>query len=122
MPRDCASRRAAATALEALGAAGILPPQAVRELSDAQSLLQHLRQLLALLFEGVPGRPALAGPAGATLARCAGAVDFKHLDADMTAACTRVRFWYDRVVARPARRVARRPLQSPDNRTGARER
>ena len=36
----------------------------------------HLRALLALLFDGTPDAAALAGPAGATLARCAGAVDF----------------------------------------------
>ncbi len=114
--------RAADTALEALGTAGILLPQAVHELAGALSLLQHLRQLLALLFEGVPDRQALAGPAGATLARCAGAVDFPRLDADMTAACARVRFWYDRLVARPAHRAARHPAQPPDNSTGARER
>jgi glutathione S-transferase len=53
----------------------------------------------------VPDAKALAGPAGATLARCAGAVDFPRLDADMVAACARVRAWYERLIARPARRV-----------------
>src|SRR5438067_13511883 len=84
-------RRETDAALAALGAAGILPPQGVRELSEALALLRHLRALLALLFEGVPDPAALAGPAGATLARCAGAGDFTRLDADLVAACARVR-------------------------------
>jgi glutamate-ammonia-ligase adenylyltransferase len=99
-------RRETGAALAALGAAGILPPQAVRELSEALALLRHLRALLALLFEGVPDPAAFAGPAGATLARCAGAVDFTRLDADMVAAYARVRAWYERLIARPARRGA----------------
>src|SRR5204862_284667 len=88
-----------------LGAAEALPPQGVRELSEALALLRHLRALLALLCDGVPETAALAGPASATLARCAGAVDFARLDADMVAACARVRAWYDRLIARPARRA-----------------
>jgi glutamate-ammonia-ligase adenylyltransferase len=99
-------RRETGAALAALGEAGILPPQGVRELSDALALLRHLRALLALLFDGVPDAKAFAGPAGATLARCAGAVDFPRLDADMVAACARVRVWYERLIARPARRVS----------------
>ncbi len=99
-------RRETGAALAALGAAGALPPQGVRELGDALALLRHVRALLALLFEGVPDPAALAGPAGATLARCAGAIDFARLEADMTVACARVRAWYDRLIARPARRVA----------------
>ena len=98
-------RRESGAALAALGAAGILPPQAVHELSEALALLRHLRALLALLFDGMPDPAALAGPAGATLARCAGAVDFARLDADMVAACARVRAWYERLIARPARRA-----------------
>jgi [glutamine synthetase] adenylyltransferase / [glutamine synthetase]-adenylyl-L-tyrosine phosphorylase len=105
-------RRETGAALTSLGAAGILPPQAVQELSEALALLRHLRALLALLFEGVPEPAALAGPAGATLARCAGAVDFARLDADMVAACARVRAWYERLIARPARRVAQPPRQT----------
>src|SRR5438309_11500429 len=91
-----------------------MPPQGVRELSEGLALLRHLRALLALLFDGTPDAAALAGPAGATLARCAGAVDFPRLDADMVAACARVRAWYERLIARPARRVS----QSLDQRTG----
>jgi glutamate-ammonia-ligase adenylyltransferase len=99
-------RRETGAALAALGAAGALPPQVARELGDALALLRHLRELLALLFDGVPDAAALAGPAGATLARCAGAVDFARLEADMGAACARVRAWYDRLITRPARRAA----------------
>jgi hypothetical protein len=110
-------RRDPGAAIDALGAAGVLPPQGARELRQALMLLHHLRQLLALLFEGVPEPAALAGPAGATLARCAGAVDFPRLEADMTAACTRVRAWYERLVGRPARAAARRAAQPGDNPT-----
>ncbi|MBV9015780.1 MAG: glutamine-synthetase adenylyltransferase, partial [Alphaproteobacteria bacterium] len=111
MLREAARRpellqRETGAALSALAEAGVLPPQGLRELSDALSLLRHLRALLALLFDGVPDAKALAGPAGATLARCAGAVDFPRLDADMVAACARVRAWYERLIARPARRIA----------------
>ena len=113
MPRVL--QRETGAALAALGEAGVLPPQGVRELSEALTLLRHLRALLALLFDGVPDARALAGPAAATLARCAGAVDFPHLDADMVDTCARVRAWYERLVARPARRVA----QSPQQTTGA---
>jgi glutamate-ammonia-ligase adenylyltransferase len=95
-------------AIAALGAAGILSPQAAHELAEARALLSHLRQLLALLFEAVPTPQTLAGPEGVTLARCAGAVDFVRLDADMTAACRRVRAWFDRLITRPARLAARR--------------
>jgi glutamate-ammonia-ligase adenylyltransferase len=107
-------RRDTAAALAALGAAGALPPQGARELGEALALLRHLRGLLALLFEGVPEPTALAGAAGFTLARCADSVDFAHLEADMTAACARVRAWYDRLIARPARLAAQRLLRSPD--------
>jgi len=111
-------RRDTGAALAALGEAGALPPQAVHELTEALALLRHLRALLALLFEGVPEPEALAGPAGATLVRCAGAVDFDRLYADMTAACGRVRAWYDRLIARPARLAARRAAQSLENTKG----
>jgi glutamate-ammonia-ligase adenylyltransferase len=98
----------AGAALAALGDARILQPQALHELRQALALFSHLRQLLALLFDGVPTPQALAGPQGATLARCAGAVDFARLDADMTAACGRVRAWFDRLITRRARAAARR--------------
>ena len=96
-----------AAAFDALGAAGALPPQGARELRDAFVLLRQLRELLALLFAGALDPAALAGPAGATLARLAGAVDFARLEADMTGACARVRTWYERLIARPARLAAR---------------
>jgi hypothetical protein len=99
-------RRDIGAAIAALGEAGALSPQAVGELTEALALLRHVRALLALLFEAPPGPQALAGPAGATLARCAGAVDFPRLDADITAACARIRTWYERLIGRPARRAA----------------
>ena len=61
-----------------------------------------MRALLALLFDGVPDRRALSGPsgdAGALRRR----VDFARLDADMVAACARVRIWYERLIEEPAR-------------------
>jgi hypothetical protein len=58
-----------------------------------------------LLFDGVPDPEALAGPTGAILARCAGAVDFTRLDADITDACDTVALWYDRLIAAPAKSV-----------------
>ncbi|HTV90887.1 MAG TPA: hypothetical protein VME41_17880, partial [Stellaceae bacterium] len=107
-------------ALTALAAAGALPPQGARDLIEALLLLLHLRALLALLFEGVPDAAALAGPAGATLARCAGAIDFARLEADMTAACRRVAAWYQRLIARPARAVARHSAPGRGDKNGER--
>ena len=104
-------RRDTGAAIAALGAAGILPPQAAQALGDALALLRNVRALLTLLFEGPPQPEALAGPAGATLARCAGAIDFARLDADITAACAAVAEWYERLIAAPARAAAE-PRQS----------
>jgi [glutamine synthetase] adenylyltransferase / [glutamine synthetase]-adenylyl-L-tyrosine phosphorylase len=101
-------RRDPGEALAALAAVGALPVRAVHELGEALALLRHLRALLALLFDGAPDRAVLAGPAGATLARCAGAIDFTRLEADMNAACGRAAAWYRRLIARPARLAARR--------------
>jgi glutamate-ammonia-ligase adenylyltransferase len=115
--REAATRpevlhRDPAQAIAALAAAGILPPQGARELEEALRLLRHLRALLALLFDGAPDAALLAGPAGvtpsgATLARCAGAIDFARLEGDMTAACGRVHAWYERLIDKPARMLAR---------------
>ncbi len=96
-------RRDIGAALDALGEAGVLEPHAVQALGDALHLLRAARVFLTLLFDGAPDQEALAGPAGATLARCAGAVDFTRLDADITAACAAVREWYDRLIAVPAK-------------------
>jgi glutamate-ammonia-ligase adenylyltransferase len=116
--RPAVLRRDPAAALAALGAAGILPRRVAHELSEALALLAHLRALLALLFDGVPEPAVLAGPAGATLARLAGAVDFARLEVDMTAACARVRAWYDRLVAWPARRGAQLPEAATGEQAG----
>jgi [glutamine synthetase] adenylyltransferase / [glutamine synthetase]-adenylyl-L-tyrosine phosphorylase len=103
-----------AAAIAALGEMGTLPPQGVRELAEGLALLRHVRALIALLYEGIPDQAALAGGAGASLARCAGAIDFARLEADITAACTRVRAWYDHLIARPARRLAPPRPGEPD--------
>ena len=100
-------RRDIAAAIAALGAADVLPPQVAQRLADAVSLLRNIRALLPLLFDGVPEPEALGGPPGATLARCAGAIDFSRLDADITAACAAVSECYDTVIARPAHAAGR---------------
>jgi len=95
-------RRDTAAAITALGEAGILPPQAAQALGNALALLRNVRALITLLFDGPPQAEAFAGPVGATLARCAGAIDFPRLDADITAACAAVAEWYERLIAGPA--------------------
>ncbi len=92
-------------AIEALGAAGILEPRTAQALGESHRLLGAVRLYLTLLFDGTPEPEALAGPLGATLARCAGAIDFARLDADISAACAGVLGWYDRLVAEPAQRA-----------------
>jgi glutamate-ammonia-ligase adenylyltransferase len=108
MLRDAAAmpqvlQRASADALRALGASGALSPDAVHELSAAGALLRQVQALLTLVGEPGPGGGAFPDPDAATLARCAGAVDFAQLDADITAATARVRRWYERLIEEPAR-------------------
>jgi glutamate-ammonia-ligase adenylyltransferase len=102
-------QRDVGAAIAALGEAGALPPQAVQALGDALVLLRNVRALLALLCDSTPDAETLAGPLGATLARCAGAIDFGRLDADITAAYARVRDWYERLIADPARAAQSEP-------------
>ena len=99
--------RSTEQALRALGAAGVLPPQAQQELLDALALLRQVHALLTLLRGGLSEEEALSEVDAATLARCAGAVDFAGLDADISAAAGRVRGWYRRLIEKPARRAAR---------------
>jgi glutamate-ammonia-ligase adenylyltransferase len=99
-------RRETGAALAALGKVAALPPAAVQQLEDALALLRHARALLAVFFAGVPQPAELEGSLGQSLARCAGAIDFARFDADISAACARVRGWYDRLIATPARRAA----------------
>ena len=108
-------RRDTGEALAALHEAGALAPQAWQVLGDALALMRQLRAWLTVLFEELPDAEALAGPAGSTLARCAGAVDFARLDADIIAACAGVSAWYDRLIAEPAR-TASQSRPSPRNR------
>ena len=98
--------RSTEQALRALGAAGVLPPQAQQELLDALALLRQVHALLTLLRGGLSEEEALSEVDAATLARCAGGVDFARLDADITAAAGRVRGWYRRLIEKPARRAA----------------
>ncbi len=99
-------RRATAEALQALGRAGVLPPQAEHELGDALALLRHVQALLTLIGESGSRQDAFPEPDAATLARCAGAIDFARLDADITAAAARVASWFERLIDEPARHAA----------------
>jgi len=93
-------------ALRELGETGVLPPQAQQELLEALALLRHVQALLTLLRDGSAEEEALSEADAATLARCAGAVDFARLDADITAAAGHVRGWYLRLIEEPARHAA----------------
>jgi glutamate-ammonia-ligase adenylyltransferase len=107
-------RRDIGAAIEVLGTAGSLEPQASQELGEAHRLFCTMRLYLTLLFDGTPEPEALAGPAGATLARCAGAIDFARLGADISAACAGVLAWYDRLVAAPAQRAIQSEAGHPE--------
>jgi glutamate-ammonia-ligase adenylyltransferase len=98
--------RSTAQALLALGEAGVLSSFARQELSDAAALLRDVHAVLTLVSDGLPATAALSEPDADTLARCLGAVDFTHLDADITSATARVRRWYDRLIEEAARRAA----------------
>jgi len=108
--------RATAEALRALGAAGVLAPQAEQELRGALVLLRHVQALLTLIGDPGSGQGAFPEPDAATLARCAGAVDFARLDADITAAAGRVRKWYQRLIDEPAQRIGRKAAETAGER------
>ena len=93
-------------ALRALGEAHDLCPEAQSELLGAVALLRHVQALLSLLSGGSSPPDVLSEADAATLARCAGAVDFARLDADINAAMARVRGWYECLIEVPARRAA----------------
>jgi [glutamine synthetase] adenylyltransferase / [glutamine synthetase]-adenylyl-L-tyrosine phosphorylase len=99
-------RRVTTEAIAALGAAGLLPPQAQHELGEAATLFRNVQAVLTLLGDGSPSTAVLAEPEAAALAACVGAVDFARLDADITAAAARVSSWYDRLIEQPARQAA----------------
>ena len=100
-------RRATAEALHALGGAGILAPEAEHELRDALALLRQVQAVLTLIGEDASQQGAFPEPDAATLVRCVGAVDFAHLDADITAATARVGKWYERLIEAPAKHAGR---------------
>ena len=89
----------------------MLSPQAQRELLDALGLLGHVQALLTLLRGEAAQSQGFPKADAATLARCAGAVDFARLDADITAATARVRGWYRRLIEEPARRAAQQAAE-----------
>jgi [glutamine synthetase] adenylyltransferase / [glutamine synthetase]-adenylyl-L-tyrosine phosphorylase len=105
-------------ALRALGEAHILCAEAERELVAALALMRHVQALLTLLSEGQSAPDTLPDPDAATLARCAGAVDFARLDADITAATARVRGWYERLIEEPARQLAQAAAEQRGDNAG----
>ena len=94
--------RSTVEALTALGAAGVLPVEAERELREAVKLLRNAQAAQTLFSDGAQKTATLAEADAATLACCVGAVDFVELGADITRATERVHNWYDRLVATPA--------------------
>jgi len=98
--------RGTAEALRALGKAEVLSPQAQNELLQALALLRHVQAVQTLLRYGSATADPFPEADAATLARCAGAVDFTRLDADITAAAARVHGWYRRLIEEPARNTA----------------
>ena len=105
-------------AVRILAAVGALSPQAQRELLDALALLRHVQALLTLLRDGPADEGAFSEADAATLARCAGAVDFARLDADITAATKRVSGWYRRLIEAPARRAAQQMAEDTGESAG----
>ncbi|MBV8120243.1 MAG: bifunctional [glutamine synthetase] adenylyltransferase/[glutamine synthetase]-adenylyl-L-tyrosine phosphorylase [Alphaproteobacteria bacterium] len=98
-------QRATRDALRALDAAGVLAPRAGRELGAAIELLSNVHAVLSLIGENAERDGNFPEPDAATLARCAGAVDFDHLLRDITDATANVRRWYDRLINVPAARA-----------------
>jgi glutamate-ammonia-ligase adenylyltransferase len=107
-----------AVALRELGEAGVLPPLACRDLPEALALLRHVQTLLTLLGNGASEAQALTEAEAATLARCAGVVDFARLDADITAATAQVQGWYRRLIEEPARRAAVQVVEQTGDNSG----
>jgi len=110
MLRDAAARpqilrRSTADALKALAATGVLPAEALSDLGSAAALLRHLLSLQTLIADNVPAEDGFSEADAASLARCAGAVDFARLDADITRATAAVGRWYQRLIEEPALRA-----------------
>jgi len=105
-------------ALRALGEAGLLPPPAQRELPGGLALLRNVQSLLTLLRDGLSKEEAFSEADAAALARCAGAVDFARLDADITAAVELVHGWYRRLVDEPAHRAAQQMAEQTGDSAG----
>ena len=101
-------RRGTEQALRALADAEVLPEPAQHDLLGALVLLRNVQALLTLVRGGVSEEETFSEADAATLARCAGAVDFADLDADITTAAERVRSWYRRLIEEPAARAAQR--------------
>jgi len=91
-----------AAALAALAEAGALEPAAAADLLGALGLWRNLQGLVKLTvqepFDETEAPPALR----ALLARCAGAIDFIRLKADMDAAASHALARYEALIEAPA--------------------
>src|SRR5579885_773415 len=110
MLREAAARpqvlhRAAIDGLAALAAAGVLSRAAADELRRAAGVLHRVLTVLTLVDVGGEWAEPFAEPDATMIARCAGAVDFAELSADISQAAAVVRRWYDRLIEEPAARV-----------------
>ena len=105
-----------AAALTALADAGALEPAAATDLHGALRLWRNLQGLVKLTaaepFDETAATPALR----ALLARCAGAIDFVRLKADMDAAAALAFARYQALVEAPAAAARMRlaALPSPE--------
>ena len=91
-----------AEALAALGEAGVLDPATGADLLEALRLWRNLQAMVKLTVQE-PFDEAAAPPAlQALLARCAGAIDFARLKADMDAAAAHAHARYDALIEAPA--------------------
>jgi glutamate-ammonia-ligase adenylyltransferase len=103
-----ALRQNTGAALAALAAAGILAPDAERELGTALALWRNVQGLLKLLVEDEFDEAAAPPALKSALARGAGAADFDGLKSDILAAAARVRAWYASLIDRPAAQARER--------------
>ena len=113
--RRCCGASTGAPRSRALGAAGVAAAARCRELSEALALLRHRAGAAGVACSTDRPEPAALSPARPlrTLARCAGAVDFARLDADITAACAA----RSRLVRATDRQTGPPRRQSPARRT-----
>jgi [glutamine synthetase] adenylyltransferase / [glutamine synthetase]-adenylyl-L-tyrosine phosphorylase len=109
-------RQNTAEALSALGDSGVLDPAVAADLVEALRLWRNLQGMVKLTvqepFDETAAPPALR----ALLARCAGAIDFARLKADMDAAASHALARYEALIEAPAAAARARlaALPSPE--------